>query len=111
MLAKNLPRLPVWPLLGDLPFQPVDSKDFAEYLVQCVADGPQGNREEFGGPEVMSFGELVKQYGDARGLRRPILHVPLPGVTARAFGAGFTCPGGRRGRTTWSEWLSQQSRD
>jgi len=111
MLAKNLPRLPVWPLLADLPFQPVDSKDFAAYLVQCVADGPQGNRTEFGGPEVMSLAELVTQYRDARGLRRPILRLPLPGPTARAFGAGFTCPGGRRGRTTWSQWLSQQPRD
>jgi uncharacterized protein YbjT (DUF2867 family) len=42
MLAKNLPRLPVWPLLADLPFQPVDSKDFAAYLVQCW---PTGRRE------------------------------------------------------------------
>jgi uncharacterized protein YbjT (DUF2867 family) len=111
MLAKNLPRLPVWPLLADLPFQPVDSKDFSAYLVQCVADGPRGDRTEFGGPEVMSLGELVKQYRDARGPRRPILRLPLPGPTARAFGAGFTCPSGCRGRTTWSEWLSQQSRD
>jgi uncharacterized protein YbjT (DUF2867 family) len=109
MLAKNLPRLPVWPLLGDLPIQPVHSKDFAEYLVECEADGPRGDRQEFGGPEVMSLGELVRQYRDARGLRRPILSVPLPGVTARALGAGFTCPSGLRGRTTWSAWLSQQS--
>jgi len=57
----------------------------------------------------MSLAELVTQYRDARDLRRPILRLPLPGPTARAFGAGFTCPAGRRGRTTWSAWLSQQS--
>jgi uncharacterized protein YbjT (DUF2867 family) len=108
MLAKNLARLPVWPLLADLPFQPVDSKDFAEYLVECLADGTRGDREEFGGPEIMSLGELVAQYRDARDLRRPILRLPLPAATARKLGAGFTCPAGRRGRTTWSTWLGQR---
>ena len=89
-----------------LPMQPADEGDFAAYVVGCVADGPGGDRQPFGGPDIMSFGEVAEQYQAARGLRRRILPLPLPRAAARAAG-DLTCPEGRRGTTTWAEWLTR----
>jgi uncharacterized protein YbjT (DUF2867 family) len=105
MLAR-MARLPVWPLPTKLPMQPADEGDFAAYVVECVADGPGGDRQPFCGPLVLSFGELAEQYQAARGLQRRILPVPLPRAAVRAAG-DLTCPEGRRGTTTWAEWLSR----
>ena len=105
MLAR-MARLRVWPLPTKLPMQPADEGDFAAYVVECVADGPGGDRQPFGGPDIISFGEVAEQYQAARGLRRRILPVPLPRAAARAAG-DLTCPEGRRGTTTWAEWLNQ----
>jgi uncharacterized protein YbjT (DUF2867 family) len=84
------------------------SGDFAGYLADCLTEGPGGDRDEFGGPEVLSLGEAVEQYQDARGLHRPIRRVPLPKAAARVADA-LVCPNGRRGQTTWSVWLSQHA--
>jgi uncharacterized protein YbjT (DUF2867 family) len=67
MLA-NMARLPVLPLPSNLAMQPGDTGDFAGYLAECLTEGPGGDRDDFGGPEVLSLGEAVKQYQDARGL-------------------------------------------
>ena len=105
MLGK-MERLPAWPLPTKLPMQPADEGDFAAYVVECVTDGPGGDRQPFGGPDIMSFGELAEQYQAARRLRRRILPLPLPRAALRAA-AHLTCPEGRRGTTTWAEWLSR----
>ena len=105
MLGK-MARLPVWPLPTKLAMQPVDEGDFAAYVVECVADGPGGDRPSFCGPEVMSFGDVAERYQAARRLQRRILPIPLPQAAGRAVG-DLTCPDGRRGTTTWAEWLSR----
>jgi uncharacterized protein YbjT (DUF2867 family) len=105
-MLGRMARLPVWPLPTKLPMQPADEGDFAAYVAGCVADGPGGDRQPFGGPDIMSFGEVAGQYQAARGLRRRILPLPLPRAAARAAG-DLTCPEGRRGATTWGEWLSR----
>jgi uncharacterized protein YbjT (DUF2867 family) len=107
MLAK-MARLPVWPLPTDLPMQPCDTGDFARYLAECLTAGPVGDRDDFGGPEVLTLGEGAQQYQHARGLHRPIRRLPLPKAAARVANA-LICPDGRRGQTTWSEWLSQHA--
>jgi uncharacterized protein YbjT (DUF2867 family) len=107
MLAK-MARLPAWLLPVDLAVQPCDTRDFAGYLVECLSTGPGGDREDFGGPEVLTLGEAAKQFQDARGLHRPIRRMPVPKAAARVANA-LTCPDGRRGQTTWSVWLSRQA--
>ena len=105
MLGRTA-RLPVWPLPAKLPMQPADEGDFAAYVAGCVADGPGGDRQPFGGPDIISVGQVAGQYQAARRLRRRILPLPLPRAAARAAGA-LTCPEGRRGTTTWAAWLSR----
>ena len=102
-MLGRIRRLPIWPL-PDVVTQPVDSRDFARYLVGSLVDGPGGDREEFGGPEVASVGAFARQYQEALGLHRRIVRLPVPGAVTRAARA-MTCPGGRRGTTTWEEWL------
>jgi uncharacterized protein YbjT (DUF2867 family) len=95
----------IWPLPSNLPTQPCDSADFAESLVECLADGPGRDRPDFGGPEIATLVEFARQYQAARGIRRRIVGLPLPGFVRRAAGRQ-TCSDGRRGKTTWAEWLA-----
>ncbi|GAB3289541.1 SDR family oxidoreductase [Parasphingorhabdus pacifica] len=97
-------RLWMLPAPAKIVTQPVDAHDFAEYLVDQMAEGPGGLREDFGGPEVLSFPTLVDQWKRARGKSVRTVQVPVPPVLVRAA-EHWTCPGGRRGKTTWSEWL------
>jgi uncharacterized protein YbjT (DUF2867 family) len=105
-MLGRMARLPVWPLPTKLPMQPAAEGDFAAYVVECVADGPGGDRQPFCGPDIVSFGELAEQYQAARRLHRRILPVPLPRAAVRAVG-DLTCPEGRRGTTAWAQWLSR----
>jgi uncharacterized protein YbjT (DUF2867 family) len=106
-MLTRMVRLPVWPLPTDIEMQPVDSRDFAHYLVGAMSDGPGGDREDFGGPLIVGLGALAKQYQEARGLSRRIVRLPLPAAVRRAAQA-MTCPDGRRGTTTWEAWLAHQ---
>jgi uncharacterized protein YbjT (DUF2867 family) len=104
MLA-GLAWLPVWPVPTTV-FNPVDTSDVADYLVQCAFDGERGMRPEIGGPEDLSLVEFARQYQRARGINRTILPVPLS--DARARGMGFVVSNGVRGKLAWSAWLAQR---
>jgi uncharacterized protein YbjT (DUF2867 family) len=109
LLARFLDNLAprrIWPLPSNLVLAPVDSADFAEYLVECVTDGPHGVREGFGGPEDLTMVDIARQYRRARGAQRRIVPLRLPSAAIRALGPQ-TCPGGRKGRTRWSKWLDE----
>jgi uncharacterized protein YbjT (DUF2867 family) len=107
MLA-NLMRLPVMAVPSELATQPGDTSDFAHYLTECVDNGPRADCDDFGGPEVLSLNEIVKQYQHARRIHRPIWPVPLPKATRRVTDT-LISPEGRRGETTWSAWLTRQN--
>ncbi len=112
LLARMLDtraRRPVWMLPANLAMQPGDSGEFAAYVAECVAEGPGGERPDFGGPQTMTVAELGRQYLQARGLRRRIVGMHLPGFAVRAAGPQ-TCPDGRRGELTWTEWLTRRQR-
>ena len=107
LLARMLDRMAdqrLWPLPSNLSMQPCDATDFAGYVVDCLDDGPRGVRDDFGGPQILSLVEMARQYQAARGVHRRVLGLPLPGFAVRAAGPQ-TCPQGRHGKTTWSEWL------
>ncbi len=110
LLARMLDTMAgrrIWPLPSNLPMQPGDAADFAEYVVECVGEGPGGVRAGFGGPQTLTLVELARQYQAARGIRGRIAGLPLPGVALRAAGPQ-TCPDGRHGTTTWAEWLARR---
>jgi uncharacterized protein YbjT (DUF2867 family) len=96
----------LWPLPANLDIQPCDTADFASYVIACLNDGPRGVRQDFGGPEIRSVVEFARQYQAIRDLRRRILPLHMPARMLRAAGRQ-TCQDGRRGATTWSEWLAR----
>ena len=102
-------RLPIVPLPGDFRFQPCDPRDVAAWLGQAVAAGPGGRLPDFAGPTVYSLVELAKAWLPARGMRRRIVPVRLPGRAAAALRAGeLTSDGPHRGQITWADWLGEQ---
>lgn len=106
-LLQQQARWPVLLLPTDFCYQPIDLDDVARRLCDVVAD-PVGRLPDIGGPEVLTVGELARIWLAARGKQKPILHLPLPGATARAFRAGAaTCPQQRIGAVTWADWLKQ----
>lgn len=108
LLAKFLAGvnwLPVWPL-PTAPFNPVDTADVADYLVQCAFDGRRGERAEIGGPDDLGFAELARQYQTARHIRRAIAPLGLSERSARR--AGFVVSKGVRGTLSWQGWLGRE---
>lgn len=96
----------IWFAPSNLLMQPGDSAEFAPYVTECLLAGPAGDAPCFGGPDVLSQGDIARQYQAARGLHRRIVEFPLPRFAVRASGPQ-TCDDGRRGATTWAQWLAK----
>jgi len=89
-------------------FQPIETGEVADRMVDDAAKGPSGRLPDIGGPEVLTFGEIAKGWLQARGKRRPIVNLPLLGGTARGFREGYNCtPEHTDGKVTWGEWLER----
>jgi uncharacterized protein YbjT (DUF2867 family) len=105
-LLGKAARLPLMLLPTDLRFQPIDPGDVADRLLESVMHGPGDRLPELGGPEVLALGHLASIWLRVRGLRRRVVHLPLPGGTAAAFRAGYnTMPGVPGGTQTWEAWV------
>ncbi|MFD1939360.1 MULTISPECIES: SDR family oxidoreductase [Nonomuraea] len=99
-------RLPVLPVDAGIRAQPVDVRDLAGHLAERIALGPSSGIGEFGGPEVLTMAELVGRWRAARGARRPVLRMRVPGELGRAFRAGhLTTRAEPRGRIGWRDYL------
>lgn len=97
----------VMPLPVKLRFQPVATAEAAVRLVRAAEHGPRGRLPDFGGPEVLTLGEMARTWKAARGVRKPIVNLPLPGRLGAALRAGRNTlqGGGERGTVRWEEWL------
>ncbi|WP_226039485.1 NAD(P)H-binding protein [Natrinema sp. DC36] len=108
-LLETVSRLPIWPLPTGIRLQPIDVGEAADVIVDHATLDAAGRVPDVGGPEVRTVGDLARTYRDARGLRRPIVRLPIPGKTAAAFRAGGAiCPDRTVGTVTWDEWVASQ---
>lgn len=99
-------RLPIWPLATKMKLQPIDTGVVADRLVENATSEPSGRLDPIGGPEIRTAGEIARAYRNARGKRRPIVRVPIPGKAFSAFRDGkATCLDHAVGTVTWEEWL------
>ena len=58
--------------------QPISISDVLEYLVQSVDNTESaGKTIEIGGSDVLTYGEMMTQYAQVRGLKRYLLPVPV----------------------------------
>ena len=84
MIRALVDRLPVMvtPRWVDTRTQPIAIEDVVEYLLEGADVPLDGSRVVgIGGPDQVSYGELMREYARQRGLRR--LMVPVPILTPR----------------------------
>jgi uncharacterized protein YbjT (DUF2867 family) len=102
----------VMPLPAGFQVQSVDVGEVARRLVRCIDDGPCGRLPDFGGPEAMPLREAARAWRAARGVKKPLVSLPIPGRAAAALRAGAnTVPNGDHGTLRWREWLHAHTRD
>ncbi len=71
----------IFPIVGDgqAKFQPVWVEDVATCVVKALDDpGTIGKEYELGGPEVLTLEEIERRTLAALGVRRALLHFPIP---------------------------------
>ncbi|MEA2417967.1 MAG: hypothetical protein QOE60_173 [Thermoleophilaceae bacterium] len=82
-LLERLSYLPALPVSGSgrAQYQPIWAEDVADcVLAALMASGPRRRAFELGGPETLTYDEIVRAALAAFGRRRPLVHVPLPVV-------------------------------
>jgi len=79
---------PVLWALRDVRFQPIDTRDVAHRLVELIDSEPSGRAPDIGGPSVHTHAELGRIYLSARGGRRTVVAVPVPGRIVAAYRSG-----------------------
>jgi uncharacterized protein YbjT (DUF2867 family) len=85
MLRYLTERLPVMvtPKWVETRIQPIAVHDVLHYLVGCAALPPDVSRRfDIGGPDVLTYAEMMRRYSRVAGLR-PRLLVPVPLLTPR----------------------------
>jgi uncharacterized protein YbjT (DUF2867 family) len=82
-LVRLVERMPVLTLPAWHRFrtQPIDSRDVTEMLVACARAEVSGRSLDIGGPDVLSYGEMIDAIAEAMLVRRPSLRL---GVSATA---------------------------
>jgi uncharacterized protein YbjT (DUF2867 family) len=109
-IVEALDRVPFVTLIprGWL-FQPIDAGEVAGRLVELALGLPAGRVPDIGGPEVKTLANLTQAYLSAKGSKKGVVELPLPGKTGRAFREGAqTAPASAWGDITWEEFLKGQ---
>lgn len=111
-LLSKAARVPLlMPVPTEFKFRSVDEGEVAVRLSSCVSAGPRGRLPDFGGPQLLTLGEMARTWKAARGVTKRVVNLPLPGAVAAAFRAGKnTAPEGERGSVGWEEWLARPRR-
>ncbi|WP_220447630.1 SDR family oxidoreductase [Nonomuraea diastatica] len=93
--------------------QPIAAREVAEALVGLARRStPTGLAPELAGPEMHTMPDLVRGLLRARGERRLVMPVRLPGPVGEAMAGGGLLPAepGPRGKITFAEWLGGDAR-
>lgn len=109
MIARGGPITLVPKMLS----QPVAAREVAGMLVDLALGEPAGMAPELAGPEPWAMPEMVRRLRDARGSRRPVLALRIPGAAGKAMAGGGLLPqgDGHRGELTFADWLVSQTRE
>jgi uncharacterized protein YbjT (DUF2867 family) len=106
---EQLAKMPVMPVFGGMSFQPIDSGEVADRLVELALDEPAGLVASIGGPKIYPMDELARSYLAADGRSKPVFGMPIFGSAARAQKSGVNlAPDRAVGRRTWEEFLAEK---
>lgn len=109
VLLPGIDRQPIFLLPTNFYFQPIETGEVAQRIVELLQQGPRGRAADIGGPEILPVVELARSWLRAQGRMRRILQVPLFGKEAAAFRQGVnTTPAHKDGRITWQQWLDKE---
>jgi len=91
LIRSLVDRLPVMttPRWVRTPTQPIAVEDVIDYLLAALdLDADESRIYEIGGRDVVSYGDLMREYARQRGLRRAIVPVPVltPGLSSLWLG-------------------------
>jgi uncharacterized protein YbjT (DUF2867 family) len=91
--------------------QPVAASEVANALVSLVHKQPAGMAAELAGPQPRQLTYLVRAVLEARGTKRLVLPLRVPGAAGKAMAGGALLPTGQgqRGRQTFEDWLGLRS--
>ena len=91
-LVEGLPII-ACPRWIDRRVQPISVRNVLEYLVATLDEpASEGKTLEIGGADVVTYGEMVRGYGIARGLRRRLVLVPVPTSRLAAWWIDLVTP-------------------
>lgn len=91
-LVEKLPLM-IAPRWVSARAQPIAIEDVVEYLVRALDHPLEASRVyEIGGPDVVSYGDLMLEYARQRGLRRYILPVPVLTPKLSSLWLGLVTP-------------------
>jgi uncharacterized protein YbjT (DUF2867 family) len=97
----------LWTLRG-VRFQPIDTHDVAARLVELIDTEPAGRVADIGGPAVHTHADLTRTYLAARGGRRPVIQVPVPGRIVAGYRTGANlAPDHPVGTIDFTEYLAE----
>jgi uncharacterized protein YbjT (DUF2867 family) len=89
--------------------QPIDVGEAADQVVRVVGERPLGLLPDVAGPEVLTFKEMLREWQQARGSHRLVLHLPIPGKFSAAVRKGLLiAPNTRVGKLTWAQWCRRR---
>jgi hypothetical protein len=58
--------------------QPIAIENVLDYLVNCLSEpASTGRIFEIGGPDILTYGEMMRQYASVRGFKRWLIPVPV----------------------------------
>ncbi|WNV83631.1 NAD(P)H-binding protein [Umezawaea sp. Da 62-37] len=102
-----LARVPPLMVVPVARVQPVEVREVAARLVDLAVAEPAGRVDDFGGPEVRTMADFAASYAAARGLKRRIVSLRLPGKAFRALREGRgTTPEHADGKVAFEEFLA-----
>jgi len=89
--------------------QPVAAREVGAALARIAAGDPVA-MSELAGPREEIMADMIRQIVRARGDRRVVVSVRLPGATGKAMAAGGGLPTGPglRGTQTFADWVTEQ---
>ncbi len=95
MIRALVERLPVMitPRWVAIRTQPIAINEVLEYLTEALTIALDGNRVfEIGGADVVSYGDMMREYARQRGLRRFLLPVPVLTPRLSSLWLGLVTP-------------------
>ncbi len=90
-LTERLPVM-VTPRWVSTRCQPIGIRDVLDYLAAALDHPEITGIVEIGGPDVLSYGEMMRAYADVRGLRRVMIPVPVLSPRLSSYWVSLVSP-------------------